>query len=137
MIYKLPRYNCNSIKVTTDTTVPKSECFKYYLANTSISLMHHYLKFFFSATVLLPYYQLLTTLTTLTHSPNDIQWTLCFMFFQKHQEFSSKFCPFTQGSPWWEIGESTQHPKSYSIPPPEKIPQVEYPHQVFIPSHRR
>ena len=137
MIYKLPRYNCNSIKVTTDTTVPKSECFKYYLANTSISLMHHYLKFFFWATVLLPYYQLLTTLTTLTHSPNDIQWTLCFMFFQKHQEFSSKFCPFTQGSPCWEIGESTQHPKSYSIPPPEKIPQVEYPHQVFIPSHRR
>lgn len=137
MIYKLPRYNCNSIKVTTDTTVPKSECFKYYLANTSISLMHHYLKFFFWATVLLPYYQLLTTLTTLTHSPNDIQWTLCFMFFQKHQEFSSKFCPFTQGSPCWEIGESAQHPKSYSIPPPEKIPQVEYPHQVFIPSHRR
>lgn len=137
MIYKLPSYNCNSIKVTTDTTVPKSECFKYYLANTSISLMHHYLKFFFSATVFLPYYQLLTTLTTLTHSPNDIQWTLCFMFFQKHQEFSSKFCPFTQGSPCWEIGESTQHPKSYSIPPPEKIPQVEYPHQVFIPSHRR
>ena len=137
MIYKLPRYKCNSIQVTTDAIVPKSECFKYYLANTSFSLMHHYLKFFFSATVLLPYYQLLTTLTTLTHSPNDIQWTLCFMFFQKHQEFSSKFCPFTQGSPCWEIGESTQHPKSYSIPPPEKIPQVEYPHQVFIPSHRR
>ena len=133
MIYKLPRYKCNSIQVTTDAIVPKSECFKYYLANTSFSLMHHYLKFFFSATVLLPYYQLLTTLTTLTHSPNDIQWTLYFMFFQKHQEFSSKFGPVTQGSPCWEIGESTQQPKSYSFPPPEKIPSSRIPPPSFHP----
>ena len=95
--------------------------------------MHHYLKFFFSVTVLLPYYQLLATLTGRPRSPNDFQWTLCFLFSQKHHEFSSKFGPVTLGSLCWEIGESTQQPKSCSFPPQVKILPSRIPPPSFHP----